>query len=352
MRSALSGRSRALDGVLGCAVLLLILNHTGALSWGWVGVDVFFTYSGFLLTTLLFEEHERAGRVSLKRLHQRRARRLLPALLILLIAVTVARTRFGLFPSRRSLWKELGSALLYVNNWVMASGRSPVGPFTVTWALAEEAQFALLWPVVLFVLRKLRARPTVILAVLLGAIAVIYFYLPHLPLDAHQLGFYNVFDRGGELLIGCVAAIVYRYRLTSYVTRWSLIGIAAAVAIGWCADASMYPLRPRLIGAAAAAGLLILHAVTEPRSLLSRVLALPPLHYPGRISYGLYLYHLAVLLCVEQALPHSSWEVRTAIDLAITIALAAASWQFIESRFLVADTDAPTPPTLSARRPS
>jgi peptidoglycan/LPS O-acetylase OafA/YrhL len=329
-----------------------MLNHSGALSWGWVGVDLFFTYAGFRTTTLLFEEHERTGRIPLVRLHQARARRLLPALLILLITVTVARTRFGLFPSRRSLWKELGSALLYVNNWVMASGRSPVGPFTVTWALAEEAQFALLWPVLLFVLWKLHARPTVILAVLLGAIAVVYVYLPHLPLDAHQLGFYNVFDRGGELLIGCVAAIVCRYRLTRYVTRWSVIGLVAAVAVGWCADASAHPLRPRLIGAATAAGILILHAVGEPRSLLNRVFALPPLHYLGRISYGLYLYQLLVLLCIEQALPQSSWEVRTAVDLAVTTVLAAVSWQFVESRFLVPDIDPPTTTTLSARGPS
>lgn len=154
------GRQPALDGIRGGAVLLVMLDHTGALGWGWVGVDVFFALSGFLITTLLFEERERNGRISLSAFYKRRARRLLPALFLLLAFVTIAQTRFGVFPSSWPLWQQLAATLLYVNNWVMATGRSPLGPLTLTWSLAQEEQFYLFWPVLLCVLWWLRARPS------------------------------------------------------------------------------------------------------------------------------------------------------------------------------------------------
>lgn len=343
------GRRPALDGVRGCAVLLVMLDHTDALGWGWIGVDVFFALSGFLITTLLIEEHDRHGRVSLKRFYQRRARRLLPALFMLLIAITVAQTRFGTFPSYWPLWQEIGSTLLYVNNWVMASGRSPLGPLTLTWSLSQEEQFYMLWPILLCVLWKMRARPTVILLVLLAMIGTIYDYLPHLAIDAHQNGYYNVFDRAGELLIGCAAAIVRRYRFTKYLTKWSVIGLAGAFVVGLSADATDYAFRPRLIVAVVAAAIVVVHAATGPRSWLNYALSFPPLRYIGRISYGLYLYHMGILMYLEQVLPHSTWETRTAIVIPVTIAIAAASWHYVESRFLAVGS---SPPALGAKKKS
>ncbi len=343
------GRRPGLDGVRGCAVLLVMLDHTDALSWGWIGVDVFFALSGFLITTLLIEERERHGRVSLKRFYQRRARRLLPALFMLLIAVTVAQTRFGIFPSYWPLWQELVSTVFYMNNWVMASGRSPLGPLTLTWSLSQEEQFYLVWPILLCLLWKLRSRPTVILLVLVAMIVMLYDYFPHFAFDAHENGYYNVFDRAGELFIGCAAAIVRRYRFTEYLTRWSLVGLAGAFAVGWCADATQYPFRPRLIGAVLAAAIVVVHAATGPRSWLDYGLSVRPLRYIGRISYGLYLYHMGILMYLEQVLPHSTWETRTAIVLPITVAIAAASWHFVESRFLATGSAPAIRPEAEAR---
>lgn len=342
------GRQPALDGIRGGAVLLVMLDHTGALGWGWVGVDVFFALSGFLITTLLFEERERNGRISLSAFYKRRARRLLPALFLLLAFVTIAQTRFGVFPSSWPLWQQLAATLLYVNNWVMATGRSPLGPLTLTWSLAQEEQFYLFWPVLLCVLWWLRARPVVVLAFLTAVIAAMYCYLPHFSFDADPNNYYNLVDRFAELLVGCAAALLRRYRIVHLLLRWSAPALVFVFAIGWFPALTGYPLRPRLIGAVIAAALLVLHAVTGPRSLLSRVLSLPPLRYIGKISYGLYLYHMAILLLLVEALPKSSWEIRTAIVLPISFIVAGASWKFIESRFLVTGVPA-IPPIKPAK---
>lgn len=311
-----------------------MLDHTGALGWGWVGVDVFFVLSGFLITTLLFEERERNGRISLRAFYKRRARRLLPGLFLLLAFVTVAETRFGLFPSSWPLWKELLTTVLYVNNLVMATGISPLGPLTLTWSLAQEEQFYMFWPVLLCLLWRLRSRPVVVLAFLTAVVGAVFWYLPHFGFDADPNNYYNVIDRFGELLIGCTAALLRRYRIVHHLLRWSAPALVFVWAIGWFPDLTGYPLRPRLVGAAVAAALLVLHAATGPRSWLSRALSLPPLRYIGTISYGLYLYHMAILMLLQQALPGISWKESTAIVLPVSIVVAAASWHSIESRFL------------------
>ncbi|MHA6761254.1 acyltransferase family protein [Streptacidiphilus sp. PAMC 29251] len=339
------GRQPALDGIRGGAVLLVILAHTGALTWGWVGVDVFFALSGFLITTLLFEERERNGRVSLRAFYLRRARRLLPALFMLLAFITVMQTRFGLFPSSWPLWKQLASTLLYLNNWVMASGASPLGPLTLTWSLAQEEQFYLFWPVLLCVMWRLRFRPTVVLLFLAAVLVGVYWYLPRFGFDADPNNYYCMPDRFAELLIGCTAAVLRRYRAVHHLLRWSLPGLAFLVTIGYAAQVTGYELRPRLLVAAVAASLLVLHGVTGPRSLLSRVLGLPPLRYIGKISYGLYLYHMAMLMLLEQALPDSSWKLRTAVILPLAVGVASLSWHFIESKFLVTAAPAHSVPT-------
>src|ERR1700761_3402584 len=117
------GRRPVLDGMRGIAILLVMLTHTSVLPNGYVGVDLFFALSGFLITTLLYEEWDRHGRISLTRFYGRRARRLLPALgVLLVIALTVDHICY-----RMTGWplgkKELLSAL-FVNNWVAASGHA------------------------------------------------------------------------------------------------------------------------------------------------------------------------------------------------------------------------------------
>jgi peptidoglycan/LPS O-acetylase OafA/YrhL len=329
------GRRPALDGIRGGAVVLVMLNHTGALRWGFVGVDVFFALSGFLITTLLFEERQRHGRISLRAFYQRRARRLIPGLVLLLAAYTVAVTRFSLFESSWPLWQRQVSTFFYANNWVLATGHSPLGPLTLTWSLAQEEQFYLLWPILLCLLWRLRARPIVILALLVGAVTGLMYYLPHVPVVAHLDNYYNPLYRFGQLLIGCAAALLWRYRPIHLALRWSPIGLAAIFGIGYFADDTSRALLPRLAADAICAAVLVLHAATGTRSILARSLSLPPLRFIGTISYGLYLYHLAILTAILVYWPNLTWPLQTVILFPVSIVIAWASWHFVERRFLV-----------------
>ena len=328
------GRRPALDGIRGCAVLLLVLGHCGAVGWGFVGVDISFVLSGFLITTLLFEERERTGRISVRQFYQRRLRRIVPALSLLVIAYVVVYTRFGEFGSYWPLWQRLATTLLYLNNWVMATNHSPLGPLTLTWSIAQGAQFYLLWPPLLLLLWKLRARRAVVIAILILVVVGLMTWLPHLAATQNINGFYDPFDRAAQMLIGCIAAMLWRYRLAFDTLRWSLLGALAAWAVCYCADATEFPFRPRLAGTAIAAAVLLMHTVIAPRSLLSRLLSLPPLCFVGKISYGMYLYHLILLMFLVQDWPGVSWELQTVIILPTSALLAWVSWRFVESRFL------------------
>jgi peptidoglycan/LPS O-acetylase OafA/YrhL len=144
-----------LDGLRGLAVLLVMLMHTGPLDNGYIGVDVFFVLSGVLITTLLSEEWERTGGISLRRFYERRARRLLPALWLLVAAFVLVALLADPFSSSWPLGRQIATTGLFANNWVTALGHGrDLGPLSPTWTLAQEAQFYLLWPLGLWMLLR------------------------------------------------------------------------------------------------------------------------------------------------------------------------------------------------------
>src|SRR5262249_13374846 len=154
------------DGMRGIAVLLVMLMHTGVLVNGYVGVDVFFGLSGFLITSLLYEEWERSGQISFRRFYERRARRLLPALL-LVVAIFAVFYVVSDPPTGWPLAPRVATSLLFVNNWVAGLGNSQqLGSLAPTWSLAQEEQFYLVWPLVLALLLHRRLRPAAVLGLL------------------------------------------------------------------------------------------------------------------------------------------------------------------------------------------
>ena len=146
------GHRPVLDGLRGVAVLLVVAVHVGLLDSGDIGVDVFFPLSGFLITALLYEEWERHGALSVRRFYARRARRLLPALTMLVVAFAALARLVHTFSATLPKGTLAASTLLFANNWVAtlspAHGRA-LGPLSPTWSLAQEGQFYLLWPAVL-----------------------------------------------------------------------------------------------------------------------------------------------------------------------------------------------------------
>jgi peptidoglycan/LPS O-acetylase OafA/YrhL len=341
------GHRPALDGLRAVAVLLVIAIHVGLLAGGYIGVDVFLALSGFLITALLCQEWDRTGEISLRRFYKRRVVRLFPALLLLVTGFALVMVVLEPFPSTWPLGRLIATTLLFANNWVATLAPqhgSVLGALSPTWTLAQEGQFYLLWPPLLWALLRLRARPRVILAVLVVAILAL---VAADPLLAHRDAAYNSytspFDRGAELLLGAAAAIVWRERLVPRLLRHPAVGWAAAAGIAVVlvyADAT----APRwYLTTAVLSALLIVNLLSQPAArpglftvsgaqrALEGVLGSRPLAYAGKVSYGIYLYHVPLYYLLYSYLPIDAPALRFPIVAALSFLAAAASWALVES---------------------
>lgn len=347
------GRRPALDGLRGVSVLLVIAVHVGLLKNGYVGVDVFFALSGFLITAILYEEWERGGGISLRRFYTRRARRLLPALMVLVAAFAALSVLVDTFNATWPTRTLVGTTLLFINNWVAtlvpAHGQA-LGPLSPTWSLAQEGQFYLLWPLVLWVLLRLRRRPSFVLAVLTLWILAL---LASVPLMRHVYPAYGAYtsplDRSAELLLGCAAAIVWRERRLPRPLRWPVTGWMAAGGLAFVLVEARPAQRLWYLLAALLGTILILGLLSGPESgpasaglaragrlrtgttrALEAVLGWGPLRFMGRISYGIYLYHLPIYYLLLNYEPGHSPYLYGPVVLAASVLTATASWKLVE----------------------
>jgi peptidoglycan/LPS O-acetylase OafA/YrhL len=338
----------ALDGMRALAVLAVIAYHNGY-DWavgGFLGVDAFFVLSGFLITTLLVLEYRRADSIGLVAFWGRRLRRLLPALLLVLLFCAVyARVLLDPLEIGGFRWDAL-SSLFYVTNWrFIASGQSYFDVFSTAspvrhlWSLAIEEQFYLVWPIVtLACLRVRRGRTDLLAAVCVAgavasAVAMAVLYDPASPSRAY----YGTDTRVHTILIGALLALVMLRRQPRRAGARHALQVAGAIALvvilwTWttvdATSAGYYGLG----SVAYALGVAVLIAATvQPVSMLGRSLGVQPLRGIGRISYGLYLWHWPIIVW----LPH--WRVGfgdsrlVALRLVITFALAGLSYVFVES---------------------
>jgi peptidoglycan/LPS O-acetylase OafA/YrhL len=336
LTSAGPGYRPALDGVRALAVLAVFGYHLGFpwLRGGFLGVDAFFVLSGYLITGILLDEHARTGQINLVRFWFRRARRLLPALFVVIgvvaLWISTSAPAFEL-ELRRSdlLW-----TIFYGANWhFIATGQdyfaqfASASPVRHTWSLAIEEQFYLVWPLVaLAALRLGRASPRTVAAVatvgiVASAIAMAALYDPGDPSRAY----YGTDARIHELLVGALLAAFVRGG--GYLPRRmapKVAGGAIAIVIGALTlvsdDNAAYYLGGSVAFAVAVAALL--WAIdTAPTGRVSRSLSFAPVVWVGRISYGIYLWHWPVIL----AFPSTP-----VVAVALTITAAAASFYFLE----------------------
>jgi peptidoglycan/LPS O-acetylase OafA/YrhL len=330
-----------------------MLTHTSVLPNGYVGVDLFFALSGFLITTLLYEEWDRKGRVSLKRFYERRARRLLPALGVLLVIGLLG----DVVCYRMTGWPFTEKALtsvLFVNNWLAATGHAnDLGSLNPTWSLAQEEQFYLLWPLLLVLLLRRRVRPELVAMLLVALIVMLVLEAPQSGAAQMYTVYYSPVARASELLFGCLGAVVWRHRLIRMPAVisarmpasvremagrkrvWRAV-VACALAYMFVRLLFNYQLTTEQVylRACLLAVPLIVTLIGAPGSLIARAVACPPLRYLGRISYALYLFHLLARNVVYHYLPNGSTDLNALLTIALSIALASASWALIESPVL------------------
>jgi peptidoglycan/LPS O-acetylase OafA/YrhL len=343
-----------LDGVRALAVAAVFAYHAD-LGWakgGFLGVDVFFVLSGFLITSLLLVDHERHGRIRLRRFWTRRARRLLPALAVVLAAVSVAVPLLAPDQGWR-LRGDLLAAIGYVSNWRLiyqhqsyfqAIGRPPM--LQHLWTLAVEEQFYLVWPLVMAgAIRLGIGRRDLGRLILVGAVgsATLMAVLYDPSADPSRV-YYGTDTRVAALLVGAALACLWpvarrrsespRRRAGGRLLREGA-GIAALGGLAACV-ARVGPYRPGLyrfgfLGIAGVAVVLVSVGASERRSLVGAVLGSRPLVWLGRRSYAVYLWFWPVFMLTR---PHADVPLTglplLALRAAITLLLAAASYRFVE----------------------
>jgi peptidoglycan/LPS O-acetylase OafA/YrhL len=363
MDTAVTGRHLpALNGLRGVAVIGVVAYHL-QLSWasgGYLGVDLFFVLSGFLITTLLLEEWVGTSRIDLVAFWGRRARRLLPALFLVVAALAlyiVINAHFG-GPGANGLI-DLGglrgdalATLLYVNNWHLIYAHqsyfaqfSAPSPLQHTWSLAIEEQFYLVWPLVLLLLtravRRSWRRAGVALAVGLGVLSSILMAVMFQPGTDPSRVYYGTDTRLFDLMAGAAIAFVAAARPQPNPGARRILHIvcpvaAAALAVFWVTAGTPAGLPTNFMFeggfllCATLAGMVVADArLTEP-GWFSRCLAWRPLHFIGTISYGIYLWHWPVIVYVNGSRTGLSTWPLDLLRIGATLAVSTASYYLVE----------------------
>ena len=327
-----------LDGLRGVAIIVVLIHHqltTFSLKGGFLGVDLFFVLSGFLITGLLLSEFEHTGSISIRKFYMRRVLRLGPALAIYLIACVIVAYHTQQIGLPRQL-KLIAYALLYSTNWRMAFDWDPVlDPTAIIWSLSIEEQFYLVWPLLLFACLWLKLKRKFIGMGLVAVIIAICLHRNALLTEGVNLTrlYYGTDTRADALLVGCLTALVPWQRVTSrwFIRAAAMIGAGAFLylsAVVKFTDEWLYRGGFTLI--AVLAGLVIAVATNAPPRPLSVALRWFPFRWFGLISYGLYLWHWLVIQTTTLYF-FGYWEPWAKFTLAIGI--SAASYYLIEVRF-------------------
>jgi peptidoglycan/LPS O-acetylase OafA/YrhL len=352
------GRLPLLDGLRGLAVLLVLAHHTHVpfpIPGGYLGVDLFFVLSGFLITFLLVREWQDNGSISLPRFYMRRTLRLVPALWTVLLIFALVTLVVGSRHELALLRRDAPSILLYFFNWRHGLSAKPVA-LPHLWSLSVEEQFYLLWPPVLAGLLACRLRRRWILALVLAAVAAPAFLraalvpLPIVPekfMALRRVGI-GTDTRADTLFAGCLVGLLAGWGMVPK-NAWVLgalrraawpAAVVAALHLLLCSTdpgTRMHTylfLRGGLTVVAVSLAIVLAAVLWSPPPLMSRFLETPALGWVGRVSYAVYLWNIPILIWLAKI----SWPpVSRNLNLIAwtgSVAAGALSYYYVEMPFL------------------
>lgn len=328
-----------IDGLRAIAVIPVVLFHAGVLYFGggYIGVDVFFVISGFLITGILLEDI-RKERFSIASFYERRARRILPALFIVLLFASIGAYWLLMPNEARDFGRSLIATLFFVSNIAFSremgyfDGPAALKPLLHTWSLAVEEQFYILYPLFLFLVTRFfrKKYATAISSVLVVSFAYSVWRVHTEP----STSFYLATTRAWELLIGGLLAIQSIPKLRQRLAA-NLLGIAGLgfIAYGVFAFSAATPFPGwhaifPCLGAA-----LIIYSGMEVPTIVGKVLSLKPMVFVGLISYSLYLWHWVIIVYTKQYLGHSLTGRDSLAVIAVSFAFATLAWKYVENPF-------------------
>jgi len=353
MPEPVKGKSRymaGLDGLRALAVLAVIAYHLNlpVAPGGLLGVSVFFVLSGYLITDLLAAQWHQDKRLDLKNFWLRRARRLLPALLLMLVVVVLWVA--VLHPAQlAALRGDVLAAVLYISNWWFIfhhvsyfSSFGPPSPLGHLWSLAVEEQFYLLWPLLFLLgLRYAQKRGKLALLTLVAAaVSALAMAMLYQPGTDPSRVYYGTDTRAFALLIGAALALIWPSRTLSTKissqARFSIdflgsLGLTVVLFMVWSTnqyEGFLYRGGMVLVCIATA---MTIAALAHPASRLGHVMGCQPLRWLGVRSYGIYLWHYPVIVLTTPLVNTGGISVpRAILQVTASIVLAALSWKFVE----------------------
>lgn len=353
-------RNAALDGLRGLAVIAVMAYHVvpRPFTGGWLGVDIFLVLSGFLICTMLLREQSRTGRIDYRNFLVRRARRLLPGLALMLLAVLALSHFLEASGRRRTVAIDVVSSALQVSNWRLILNNesyfaniSVPSPIRHTWSLGAQEQFYILFPLVLtfFVFRLSSWRARIGVFVGLGALSLWRMIDMYVPETDPSRVYFGTDTRLFELLIGAVAAMVlWRRGQTTRVGRgrggrgWSrrrerqigwlgLLSLLTIVVLMFTvSEFSPWLFQGGLAGIALLAVVIITAATSAVPNVMKDLLAHRFLIKAGDMSYSLYIWHWPVITFLALGLPSSSNTTRQLLAVVLTIVISYVSFTYVE----------------------